>query len=120
MQGFYIVSVADKTIQILETALEASKAGRVILWAYGEFSIRSIFMISSNFAEALYIMGRALSFLSEDDVYVISADGERISVPVGAVNATYVGRILSRQFECPGFLHSSFSLALVHTRLHYC
>lgn len=103
MQGFYTVSVADKTIQISETALEASKAGRVMLWAYGELPIRSVFMTSSNSTEALHIMGRAPLPSPEDDVYVISADGERVPVPVGAVNATYVGRILSRQFECPGF-----------------
>jgi hypothetical protein len=102
MRGLYTVSVADKTIEISETALEASKAGRIMLWAYGELPIRSVFIMSPNSAEALHIMGRAPSPSPEDDVYVISADGKRITVPVGAVNATCVGRILSRQFECPG------------------
>jgi hypothetical protein len=37
-------------------------------------------------------------------VYVISADEKLISVPIGAVNATYVGRLLSRRFEYPDSL----------------
>ncbi len=83
--------------------MEASKAGRIMFWVYGELPIRSIFMTSSNSAEAFRIMGRALLSSPEDDVYVISADGEHITVPVGAVNVIYIGRILSRQFECPDF-----------------
>jgi hypothetical protein len=59
-------------------------------------------MISPNSAEALHIIGKAPSYSSEDDMYVISADGKRITVPVGAVNAIYIGRILNRQFEYPG------------------
>jgi hypothetical protein len=94
--SFYTVSIASKTIDISETALEASKTNRILLWAYGELPIRSIFIISPNSAETLHIIGRAPSHLFEDDVYVISADKKRITVPINAVNIIYVSKILSR------------------------
>jgi hypothetical protein len=96
------VSVADKSIQVSAAALKTSKAGKILLWVYGELPVRSIFRAPSHSAEALRITGRAPASLSEDDVYIISGDKGRISVPVGAVNATYVGRILSREFETSG------------------
>jgi hypothetical protein len=74
-----------------------------MLWVYNELPIRSIFITSLNSAKAFHILDQALSFSFENDMYIISANKERIIVPVNAVNATYINKILSPQFECPGF-----------------
>jgi hypothetical protein len=97
------VLVIDKLIQVLAVTLKILKAGKILLWVYGEFPVRSIFRVPSYFAEAFRITGRAFAFLFEDDVYIILGDKGRIFIPVGAVNATYVSRILSREFEISGF-----------------